>query len=70
MSRLYAVITVEEDGKYISYVLPFSSADNVISKLTIKNISFAHIYKSKKEAEKVCRYWNECSKNNGTYMFD
>ena len=70
MSRLYAAITVSENGKHISYVLPFSSADNAISKLTIKNISTANIYNSKKEAEEICRYWNECYKNNDTYMYD
>lgn len=70
MSRLYAVITIREDGKHISYVLPFSSADNAISKLAIKNISSANVYKSRKEAEEVCRYWNECYKNNGTYIYN
>ena len=29
-------------------------------------MNIAHICKTKKEAEELARYWNECYKNNGT----
>lgn len=66
--KFYAAVTVEESGKYISYVLPFTSQDNVICCLNIKNIVSANVYDTRKRAEEICEYWNECYKKNGTLL--
>lgn len=68
-NRFYAAVTVQDDGKYYSYVIPFSSSDNALCKLTVKGILSANIYKSKKEAAEIVKCWNDAYKANGTYMF-
>lgn len=68
--NVWASVTIEEDGKYYSYIKPISAADNALSKLTIKGIVSASIYRTKKQAAEVVTCWNECYKKNGTYLFD
>lgn len=68
-SRMYAAVTVEENGKYYAYVIPFSSSDNALCKLAVKNILHANIYTTKKHAAEVVTAWNDAYKANGTYMF-
>ena len=69
MKRFYIAVTVEENEKYYSYVLPVNSTDNLLSKLTIKNIITANIFETKKRAKEIAQYWNACYKINGTYLF-
>ena len=68
--RYYAAVTIQENGKYYSYAIPFTSSDNVLCKFKIPNLINACICKSKKEAAETVTVWNDCFKNNGTYLFD
>lgn len=70
MKYTYISVTVEENGKYYAYTVKVSESDNVLSKLKIKGIIHANIYGTKKKCEEVVDHWNECYKQNGTYMFD
>lgn len=67
--KLWAAVTVSENGKHYAYAVPFTSRDNVLCKLEIKNILHANIYRTKKETAQVVEFWNKCYKENGTYMF-
>lgn len=66
----YIVVSIEENGKYYSYVLKVSKSTNLLGALDIKGIKVAHLCKTKKEGEHLAKYWNECYKANGTYLFD
>jgi len=68
MKNIYFAVTIKEDEKYYSYVVKTTESDNILSKLNIKNIISANIL-PKNEAKRTAEYWNECHKNNGTYMF-
>lgn len=70
ISKLYAAVTVLENGKYYSYVIPFSSNDNVICKLDVNGMMNANIYTTKKAASEVVECWNNIHKQNGDYMFN
>lgn len=67
--RVYFAVTVEEDGKYYSYVLPVSTSDNVLSKLAIKGIQTASVCETRKQAGEIVTFWNDCARMNGNYMF-
>lgn len=69
-SRLYAAVTVAENGKYYAYVIPFTTSDNVLNKLAVNGILHANIYTTKKAAGEVVTAWNNSYKANKTYMFD
>jgi len=69
-NKLYAAVTVEEGGKLCAYVVPFTSSDNVLSKLHIKGIQFAAVFPTKKAAGETVTAWNTAYKTNGTYLFD
>ena len=75
MNRFYMAVTekvAKENGYpkdgYISFVIPFTEATNVE---TLIRETFVHenVYTSKKQAQEVCDFWNECYKKNGTYAF-
>lgn len=68
--NLYIAVTVCEDEKYYSHIVKVAKSDNLLSKLTIKNIVSANICPTKKSAAELVTFWNYCYKNNGTYMFD
>ena len=67
--RLYFAVTVEEDGKTYSYVLPVSTSDNVLFKLNIKGLKWANVCETMKAAAETVTYWNYCARANGNYMF-
>lgn len=69
MKNFYIAVQVEENEKLYAYVIKVSSSDNLLSKLTIKNIITANICKTKKEAEALVENWNEGHKANNRYMF-
>lgn len=65
----YIAVQVTENGKNYAYAVKVSESDNLLSKLKIKGITAANLCGSKKEAEEVVATWNECFKENGSYMF-
>lgn len=65
----YIAIQVTENGKSYAYAVKVSESDNLLPKLEIKGITAANLCSTKKEAEEVVATWNECFKNNGSYMF-
>ena len=70
MKYFYIVVQVEENGKYYAYAVKVSESDNLLSKLKIKNIVTANIFRTKKKAEEIVEAWNQMYKENGNYMFD
>lgn len=70
MKNFYIAVQVEENNKYYAYAIKVSKSDNLLSKLTIKNIITANICQSKKEAELLVNNWNEGHKRNSRYIFD
>lgn len=67
---LYAAVTIDENGKNYSYIVKISSADNLISKLKIRSIISANVYRTKKEAALIVNHYNAVFHTNGTYLFD
>ena len=70
MKYFYFAVTVEENGKYYSYVVKISSSDNVLSRLKMKGILQANIYPTKKQAAEVVERWNAIHKINNQYLFE
>lgn len=70
MKNKYIAVQIKENEKYYAYAVKVTESDNLLSKLTIKNIMFANICDSKKRAEEIINHWNSCFKVNGTYLFD
>lgn len=54
-------------GKYYSFVERVSHNDNILSRLGhIGGIKYANLCSSKKEAEELTAFWNDCFEKNGT----
>ena len=71
MKNYYFVINTSENGKNFASVAKASAHENVLSVFDrIPNIITANICPTKKYAEDLAAYWNECYKKNGTYLFD
>jgi hypothetical protein len=69
MKKHYFVINQSEKGKNIAVVIRATESENLLSVLNIKNIITANICETKKAAEELAAFWNECYKENGTYLF-
>ena len=65
----WIAVNVEEDGKLCAYAIRVRQNENLLSKLAINNIVSANICGTKKEAREIVNFWNDCYKQNGTYMF-
>lgn len=70
MKYFYLVISINENGKQYAYVLRTPQCNNLKNTLDIKNLEFALLCETKKEAEKIATNWVENYKANKTYMFD
>lgn len=70
MKNNYIAVQIKENEKFYAYAVKVTESDNLLSKLNIENIQYANICDSKKRAETIVNYWNECSKTNGNYLFD
>lgn len=67
--NFYIAVTTKENEKFYSYCIKVSESDNLLSKLKIKNITWANIYQTKKKAEEVTKLWNDQFAANGTSLF-
>lgn len=65
----YIAVTIEENGKFWSYVIKHGANDNLLSTLKIKNITNASLYNTKKEAVAVVSLWNTEYIMNGASLF-
>lgn len=68
--NFYIVVQIQENGKYYAYVIRATGADNLLSKLAIKNIVTANICPTRKAARALADFWNDCYKQNKTFLFD
>ena len=85
MSKIYMAVTVEQDKNerlfeprpseeyepgYYSYVVSANIGDNLKFALDcIGGLRAAHLCRTKAEAKEIAAHWNECYKQNGTYLF-
>lgn len=65
----YLVIVNMENGKRAAYVQKWHNSNNLACLLKNSKIESANICDSKKEAQEIAEYWNQCYKRNGCYMY-
>lgn len=66
--KTYLAVTVKEDDKYYSYVMPVTNGDNLVK--ILQKFYTANICSSKKEAADTVDRWNEIYKSHGEYALD
>ena len=66
---IWIVNTVTEAGKHYSHAWRLSNGSELISQMKSAGIQHAHLCGTKKEACELAAFWNDCYKENGTYMF-
>ena len=66
----FIALTIEENGKYYSYVLRVTESNNIIEALKIKGVIYGNLFLTKKDAAATVEYWNTMHKQNGKYLFD
>lgn len=69
MKHFYYVVEEESNGKYYAYVDKVHKNVNICGRWKPTFVNFVHQCETKKKAEELANYWNECYKANGTYMF-
>lgn len=69
MNNFYYVVTIQENEKYYSYVLPVKQNNNLLSAFKIKNVINITPHKTKKHASSVANFLNIQYKTNENYLF-
>lgn len=64
----YYAVTKEEDGKQFSYCMQIHGSCNLVGQFD--GLKTVNACATRKEAEEVAGFWNECAKKNGKYMYD
>ena len=67
---MFAVVSVQENGKNYAYAMKVSDQDNLIAKFKIKGITTANVCGTRKKAKELVTAWNTSYRENGTYMYD
>ena len=67
----YFVINIQEGGKNYAYAQKIAASNNLLSIfLGVKGIKTVNACKTFTEAKKIAAFWNNCYKENKTYLFD
>ena len=66
---IYIAANFTVDGKHYASVIRTAEYRNLLVDIDVKNIVSADICPSKKKAEELAEFWNECYRKNGTYLF-
>lgn len=70
MKNFYYAVSEHENGKNYAYVIKATASDNLLGLFERhKNLKTANACETKKQAENLANFWNECYKINRTYMF-
>ena len=67
---MFAVISVQENGKNYAYAMKISDQDNLIAKFNIKGITTAIVCGTRKRAKELVSTWNASYRENRTYLYD
>lgn len=82
MKRFYYAVTVDYTGdkhyynpgedqskeKYYAFVESATETDNLLSRFNMwGNVLHVTPFETKKRAQEIVDFWNECYKKNGTY---
>lgn len=70
MKNLWAVATVEENGKFYSWAVQFTSSDNLLKKVNLENLVSINVYTTKAKAFEIVAIWNTGYKTENKYLFD
>ena len=63
-------IAIEENGRYFAYPLTVPANNNLASEFNgIKGLKSANYCASRKKATELTDFWNQCYRNNGTYLY-
>ena len=72
----YIIVTKWDDNRYYARVDTIGGYNNLVGKFTPcmdgnckrGEVVSVNACKTKKRAEEIANHWNECYKNNGTYI--
>lgn len=67
---MFAVVSVQANGKNYAYAMKVSDQDNLIAKFKIKGITTAIVCGARERAKEIVTAWNTSYRENGTYMYD
>ena len=67
-NNFYYAVQEYENGRYCTHVQRINNSNNLLHAFSKKAV-VVMACKTKKEAEDIANFWNECSLKNGKYLF-
>lgn len=67
---MFAVVSIEKNGKNYAYAMKVSDQDNLVAKFNIKGIKTAVLCGTRKKAKELVSAWNTSYRENETYLYD
>ena len=69
--KYYYAVSEQENGKNYAFALTVEENSNLLSIFSkYKHARIIHPCKSRIKAEELALFWNNCYKENGTFMFE
>ena len=70
MKSIFLTVVIQENGKNFAFVEVFRCGQNIKPMIErYKNAHIWHLCESRKQADNLAQFWNDCYKNNGTYLY-
>ena len=70
MKNIYLACIHTENNKNYAYMVRVPVGVNILSRLEQHKIDVAHTCETKKDCIQLVNFWNNCYKDNGSYLFD
>jgi len=70
MKMIFIVVNINENGKHYAFADTIKTGNNLLPMFRrYENADIVHLCETRKSADEIAAFWNECYKNNGTYYF-
>lgn len=70
MKKIFFVVVIEESGKFFAFANTVQVGQNLLGILDgIENKKIIHLCESREQAEELSIFWNDCFKQNKTYLY-
>lgn len=66
----YVIQRRDSNGDRCAFAYRLRNNNNLVGIATSDDVYSMNACDSKKEAQQIATHWNNCYKNNGTYMYD
>lgn len=70
MKRIFVVYNITKNGKHFAFADAIRTGENLLYHAKKNGADVMHLCKTRIEAERIAKKWNESYKQNKTYLYE